>query len=127
MPLLLHQRHQFVVEDGVLLVDQPVRLGGDGLQVALRRAHLAGTRGLQEVGKAHLEELVHVGRDDAHVAQPLQQRHVRAAGLREHAAVEREHGALAVEQGRQRRLVRRRHATGLFLQRRSPIVHPGSL
>jgi hypothetical protein len=60
------------------------------------------TRGIQHVGKAHLEELVQVGRDDGDVAQPLQQRHVRTLGLGQHPAVEGEDGQFAVEQRRHR-------------------------
>ena len=45
-------------------------------------------RRLQIVGKANLEEFVEVGRDDGDVAQPLEQRHIGAIGLRQHAPVE---------------------------------------
>ena len=69
---------------------------------ARRRAGAGLARSLQAIGEADLEELVEVRRDDAHVAQPLEQRHVGAARLREHAPVELEDGPLAVEKGRHR-------------------------
>jgi len=56
----------------------------------------------EAVGEADLEELVEVRRDDAYVAQPLEQRHVVAARHREHAPVELEDGPLAVEERRHR-------------------------
>jgi hypothetical protein len=55
-------------------------------------------RRFHQVGQPHLEELVQVGRDDGHVAQPLQQRHVGTLGLGQHAPVELQDGPLAVEQ-----------------------------
>jgi hypothetical protein len=45
----------------------------------------------------HLEELVEVGRHDGQVAQLLEQWHVGAAGLGQHATVELQDGELAVE------------------------------
>ena len=46
----------------------------------------------------HLEELVQVGRDDAQVAQALQQRHVGAARPVEHPLVESQDAVVAVEE-----------------------------
>ncbi len=46
---------------------------------------------------AHLEEFIEVRGHDAQVAQPLEQRHARILGHREHAFVERENTELAIE------------------------------
>ena len=104
--LLLQRGRQLVVEDGVFLVDQRVGLLGHGAQVVTlgvgggARAVHRQAHGPDGIGKPHLEEFVHVGRDDGDVAQPLEQRHVGAAGLGQHAPVEGQDGPLAVEQGR---------------------------
>jgi hypothetical protein len=98
--VLLRQRgHHFLVEDRVLLVDELVRGLRHGGQVTGRDAGARLARGLHEVGEAHLEELVQVGRDDGDVAQALQQRHVRPARLRQHTAVEFQDRPLAVQEG----------------------------
>ena len=103
MPLRRERRHHLVVEDRVLLVDQRVRRGGERLDVGARSMPVSGlARRLEAVGEADLEELVEVRRDDADVAQPLEQRHVVALRLREHAPVELEDRALAVQQRRHR-------------------------
>ena len=96
--LLAQQRHDLLVEDVVLLVDQRVRGAAHALHVLAghRAERVAG--GFQHVGEAHLEELVEVARHDADVAQPLQQRHVLPLGLGQHAPVEFEDGLFAVEQ-----------------------------
>ena len=62
----------------VLRVDQRMRLGRERVEVARRWSAARLLRRLDEVGEANLEELVEVGRDDADVAQPLEQRHVVA-------------------------------------------------
>ena len=113
MPALGERRHHLVVEDRVLLVDQRVRRGGERLDVGRRRAAVRAARArLEAVGEADLEELVEVRRDDAHVAQPLEQRHVGAARLRQHAPVELEDRALAVQQRRHRHARRAAFALG---------------
>ena len=83
-----------------------MRLDGHLAQVvALRVAGAVQAAGglahhFQRAGKAHLEELVHVGRDDGQVAQPLQQRHIATPRLGLHPAVELQDGAFAVQQHR---------------------------
>ena len=94
----LQPGHQLVVEDRILLVDQRVRVGRHRRQVAHRHAGARPARGLDVVSKAHFEKFVHVGRHDAHITQPLQQRHVGAPRLRQHAPVELQDRALAVQQ-----------------------------
>ena len=127
MPASLQQRHHLVVEGGVLVVDQRVGLGRHRLQVAQRHARARQAIGLEEIGEAHLEELVHVGRHDADVAQPLEQRHVGAKRLGEHAPVELEDRALAVEQRRQRRRHGLDGRTAVGHGQGSQLVHDGSL
>ena len=85
-------------ERRVLIVDERMRSLGNRLQILAQkgRGRLAHT--FEVVGESHLEELVHVGRNDAHVAQSLEQRHVRAQRLGEHTPVELEHRPLAAEQ-----------------------------
>ena len=94
----LQRGHHDVVEGGVLGVDQFVCGCGHLGHLAVGNARKRQARGLQVVGEAHLEKLVEVGRNDGDVAQPLEQRHVFAQRLRQHAAVELEDGLLAVEQ-----------------------------
>ncbi len=93
------RRHHLLVEDRVLLVDQRVRLDGDQREFPQRVSGARHPRRLERVGEAHLEEFVEVGRHDRDVAQPLQQRHVGAQGLGEHAPVEFEDRTLAIEKG----------------------------
>ena len=95
----LEGRHHDLVEGGVLLVDHHMGMGGHIGHLGQRDARARHARGLEVIGKAHLEELVHVGRDDGDVAQALQQRHVLPQRLGQNAAVEFEDGLLAVEQG----------------------------
>ncbi len=97
--LVAQQRHHVLVEDGVLLVDQEMRLARHALDVAVADLRIGVARRIQHVGKAHLEELVQIAGDDADVAQPLQQRHILALRLGEHPTVELEDRLLAVEQG----------------------------
>ena len=89
--------HDLLVEQAVLLVDQLVRLARDGGEGAARS--LVGRRAddLQVIRKAHLEELVQVGRDDGDVAQALKQGHVGSRGLGEHTAVESEEREFSVD------------------------------
>lgn len=89
-----------VVEQRVLLVDQLMCRRRHVLEVAVRAA---GARGVEHVGHTNLEELVEVRRYDRDVAQALEQRHVLAAGLGEHAAVEFKDRTLAIEQDHGRR------------------------
>ena len=100
--LLRQRRHHLFVENGVLPVDQGVCVGGNRRNVARGNAAAAAPRRFNVVGKAHFEEFVHVGRHDAHIAQPFEQRHVGALRLREHAPVEFESGTLAIQQLRHR-------------------------
>jgi len=99
----LQGRHHLVVEHRIHRIDQPMGLGRHLAQfVALRVVVVGGfTHRADRVGKTHLEKLVHVRRDDGDVAQTLQQGHVGPPGLGQHAAVELQDRALAVEQGRQ--------------------------
>jgi hypothetical protein len=69
---------------------------GQRLHVARADAAARGARRPQRVANADLEELVEVGRDDGDVAQPLEQRHVVRARLRQDAPVELEDRGLAV-------------------------------
>ena len=65
------------------------------------RARCPGTFSLicsLHAGDADLEELVEIRRHDAEKAQPLEQRHRRVLGLREHAPLELEHAELAIEE-----------------------------
>jgi hypothetical protein len=55
-------------------------------------------RRFKTVGEADLEELVEVRRDNAYVAQPLEQWHVVALRLRQDAPIELEDGSLAIEE-----------------------------
>ena len=96
------RRHHLVVEDRVLLVEERVRAAASASMSAGGRAAVGPPRRLEAVGEADLEELVEVRRDDADVAQPLEQRHVVAARLRQDAPVELEDRALAVQQRRHR-------------------------
>ena len=87
-----------LIEDLVLLVHQGMRLLdylGDVLPVDVTRPR---ARGFQYVGVTDLKELIEVGRHDADVAQPLQQRHIAALGLRQHPTVERQDGLLSTQQ-----------------------------
>ena len=86
------------LNEGVLFVDEFVRSVGHRDQGLARDARARLPRGFDDVGHAHLEEFVEVAADDGDVAQPLEQRHVVAPGLGQHAAVELQDGALAVEQ-----------------------------
>jgi len=99
--LLLEQRQQFVVVDGVLLGHQFVHLGRE-LVVGLCgvEAALLVRLGGRDVGRdPYLEELVEVAGHDAQVTQALQQRNVRAAGPVHHPLVEGEDAVIAVEKG----------------------------
>jgi len=49
-------------------------------------------------GGAHLEELVEVGRDDAQVAQALEQGHVGAHGPVENALIEAQDAVVTVQE-----------------------------
>jgi hypothetical protein len=101
-PRLLQVGAEVVVVQRVLLVDQRVRRQRD---VAHRRradrlciARVGQTHFFERVGHPDLEELVEVGRDDAQVAQPLQQGHVGLAGHVEHPCIERKGTQVAVQQ-----------------------------
>ena len=97
------RRHHLLVEHGVLLFDQRVRFYRDVDQVAKRIAGTGRARRFQRARETHLEELVEIGRHDGDVAQPLQQRHVGTQRLGQHAPVEFEDGALAIEERQPRR------------------------
>ena len=90
-------RHHFVVEHPVLLVNQLVRLRRQVRKLLSGLALSALADELQPVRKAHFEELVQVGRHDGDVAKPLQQRHIGAARLGEHTAVEGQEGGFAID------------------------------
>ena len=96
--LALERGHELLVEDAVLLVDELVRGISHRGQVLQRDTAVGAARGFNVVGDAHLEEFVEVGRDDGDVAQALEQRHLLAQRLCQHAPVELQDGALAVEQ-----------------------------
>jgi hypothetical protein len=102
MPRAGQRRHDLAVEHRVLLVDQGVRLGGEGLDVGRGGRRAGQPRRFQAVGEADLEELVQVRGDDAHVAKPLEQRHVLALGLGQDPPVEAEDRALAFQERRHR-------------------------
>ena len=95
--LALEQRHQLVIEGGVLVVDQAMRVFGDGLDVTVGHARAGQSGSLEVVGKADLEKLVDVRRDDADVAQALEQRHIVPQGLRQNPPVEFEDRGLATQ------------------------------
>ena len=117
---LLQRRHQHVVEQRVLFVDEFVRGVGHRNQVLARDARARLPRGFDDVGHAHLEEFVEVAADDGDVAQPLEQRHVVAPGLGQHAAIELQDGALAVEQRQGARLGRRAGSSGNGTRHQGP-------
>ncbi len=93
-----------VVQQPVLARDQVVRDAADRLKhlargLAVRaRARDVHLDLLLDAGDPDLEELVEVGRDDAEELQPLEQRHGRVLGLREHPPLELEQPELAVQE-----------------------------
>jgi hypothetical protein len=98
--LLRQRRHDLVVEDGVLVGDQRVRLGRERLDAGRAGRRAGQPRRFQAIGEADLEELVEVRRDDAHVAQALEKRHVLPLRLDQDASVEFEDRAFAIEERR---------------------------
>jgi hypothetical protein len=102
-------RQQLVVVDHVLVRHQPARARSQRLERLPRvqapvRARLAGAE--VRLGP-HFKELVEVGRDNAQVAQPLQQGHRGTAGPVKHPFVEGEDAVVAVQQCDGRRADRR--------------------
>jgi len=122
----LQRRHQHLVEQRVLLVDEFVRRAGHCRQVSAGDAGSGLARGLDDVGHAHLEELVQVAGDDGDVAQSFEQRHVLALGLCQHAPVELQDRTFAVQQLQHRRGQRgRRRARSCC--RRGRVGHAASV
>jgi len=73
-------------------------LAGDLVNVGRVDARARGARRFHDVGIAHLEKLVEVGRNDADVAKALDERHVFALGLRQHTPVEFQDGLFTGQQ-----------------------------
>ena len=102
-PLALQRRQHLLVEQGVLVGDQPVGDGADprqrlgGAQVVGAGLHRAVIHLLHEAAHPHLEELVQVRARDAQEAQAFEQRGVRVARLLQHPAVEGQQADLAVD------------------------------
>jgi hypothetical protein len=103
-PLHFQRGEDHVVEQGVLLANQFVRLVGDAA-IDLVRRHAVGADGMAaqfelflESGDADFEKLVEVGRDDAKKAQALEQRHAIIGGLGQYTPVEGKQGELPVEE-----------------------------
>ena len=91
------RRHQGVVVERVLARHHfPHGAGQRGKRVTAGRRGRG--RGHQMRRGPHLEQLVQVGRDDAQVAQALEQGHVRALGPVEHAFVEGQDAVVAIKQ-----------------------------
>ncbi len=96
-------RHEHVVQQLVLLVDQAHGAGADGLQLlgnrqAVRTAlHRAGLQQFLEAGDADLEELVEIGARDAQELHPLEQRNAAVLGLLQHALIELQKRQLAID------------------------------
>jgi hypothetical protein len=111
-------RHQLVVVERVLPPYQRMRHLGQALEGLHGVVALVVACGIgdQVRRRPDLEEFVEVGRNDAQVAQALDQRHFRAVGPVEHPLVEGQDAVVAVEQ-RQRRLGRDRRAVGKGWQR----------
>ena len=115
----LQRRHHDVVEQRVLVLHQLVGRRGNGLQVLARDTRAGPVAGFDQVRHSHFKKLVQVGRNDGHVAQALQQRHIGTLRLGQHAAVELQDGPLAVEQRRRRHRLRVRTGAGNFDHRPS--------
>ncbi len=94
-----------LVEQFVLARNQRMRRFRDCPELLARRQAVGRTLGrvgadlFLEAGHAHLEEFVHVARDDAQEAQALQQGHGRIVCLRQHPALKGEYAELAVDEG----------------------------
>lgn len=101
-------RQQILVVDAVLLLHQRMNAGGQSLEsvVGVGPFFVAAELGRHVGSRPHLEEFVQVGRHDAHIAQPLQQRHVWAARPVQHPLGERQDALIPVQQ---RKLGRCRH------------------
>ena len=96
-PLFGQGRHHFIVEQPVLLADEGVSLRREVGELLPGLALRALANQFQPVRKAHLEELIQVGRNDGDVAQALQQRHIGALCLGQHTAVEGQQGSFAID------------------------------
>ena len=101
---LRERRHQLVVVERVLPLDEPVRGDRELLEAAhrVRPFELAGQGGRHVLGGPDFEEFVEVGRDDGQEAQPLQQRDGVALGPIEHPFVEGEDAVVTVQEGEHR-------------------------
>ncbi|CFT89483.1 Uncharacterised protein [Bordetella pertussis] len=102
----LQARQDIVVEQGVLARHQRVHLDLDPLEGFIGR-HAVGPdqrRGLAllllQRRDADLEELVQVGADDAHVAQPFKQGNTRILGHRQHAFIEFQQRQFTIQEQR---------------------------
>ena len=115
----LQRRDQLIIEGGVLLVDQFVRAHADLAQHLARGAVVGLGRGVDELGlllearHPHLDEFIEVGRGDAQEFQPLEQRHARVAGLRQHPLIELQQRQLSVDEQFGRIEARRAARVGL--------------
>ena len=96
-------RHQHVVEQLVLLIDQARGARADRLQLlgdrqSVRAAlHRAGLQQLLEARDPDLEEFVEIGAGDAQESHPLEQRNGGVLGLLEHALIEFEERQFAID------------------------------
>ena len=95
-------RQDALVEQGVLPRHQGMRLQRDGLEgqprgQAVRPGHAAAVLDLfLQAGDADFEEFIQIAGDDAQEFKPLQHRHARILGLRQHARIEGQQRQLAI-------------------------------
>ena len=93
------RRDQHLVVQRILTLHQVMNLGGQRLKrrCGVDALGLAFLRRRDVRCRTHLKEFVEVGRDDAQIAQPLQQRHIRTDRPVEHAFIERENAVVTVQ------------------------------
>ena len=101
-PLFLEGRQQHMVVEPVLLIDHPSRTINDPRQLIGRGlTSTRGERGFDVRRNPHLEKFIQVGRNNAQVAQTLQQGNVLAPCPIKHTFIEGQDAQIAVEQRRQ--------------------------
>jgi hypothetical protein len=129
--VIVQRRQQEVVEAAVLRFDE--RVGS-----VVDRAHLLGDgqaigpgligaqlQSLLQTSDADLEELVEIARGDAQELEPLEQRDLLVARLREHAPIEFEQRQLTVDVVLGRAEIGQVHATAFWFERYESTGAPG--